>query len=77
MNLLVVEDDAAIGRSLHKGFLEAGHDCTWVKLGIAGLEHALTQRFDAIILDLLLPELPGLDVLREVRAKASAPRWCC
>ena len=68
MNLLVIEDDATIGRSLHKGFVEAGHECTWVKNGVAGLERALTQQFDAIILDLLLPELPGLTVLRQLRA---------
>jgi two-component system OmpR family response regulator/two-component system copper resistance phosphate regulon response regulator CusR len=68
MNLLVIEDDTVIGRSLHKGFVEAGHECTWVKNGRAGLDHALSQQFDAIILDLLLPELPGLDVLREIRA---------
>ncbi len=68
MNLLVVEDDPAIGRSLQKGFTEAGHDCTWVKNGRQGLEHALSQRFDALVLDLLLPELPGLDVLRRLRA---------
>jgi two-component system OmpR family response regulator/two-component system copper resistance phosphate regulon response regulator CusR len=67
MNLLVIEDDTVIGRSLHKGFLEAGHECTWVKNGRAGLEHALSQQFDAIILDLLLPELPGLEVLRRLR----------
>ena len=68
MNLLVVEDDLAIGRSLHKGFTQAGHGCTWVKDGRRGLEEALSQRFDAIVLDLLLPELPGLDVLRRLRA---------
>jgi two-component system OmpR family response regulator/two-component system copper resistance phosphate regulon response regulator CusR len=67
MRLLVVEDDRAIGRSLQKGFEEAGHDCVWVKNGRHGLEQALSQQFDAVVLDLLLPELPGLDVLRQLR----------
>jgi len=68
MRLLVVEDDRAIGRSLHKGFAEAGHECVWVKNGRHGLEQGLSQQFDAVVLDLLLPELAGLDVLRRLRA---------
>jgi two-component system OmpR family response regulator len=68
MNVLVVEDDPVIGKSLSKGLSEAGHACVWVKNGEYGLEHSLSQRFDAILLDLLLPGLPGLDVLQRIRA---------
>jgi two-component system OmpR family response regulator len=68
MNVLVVEDDPIIGKSLRKGLLEAGHNCVWVKNGEQGLEHSLSQRFEAIVLDLLLPGLPGLEVLRRLRA---------
>ena len=68
MNLLVVEDDPVMGKSLSKGLAEAGHECVWVKEGKRGLEEALSQRFDAIVLDLLLPGLPGLSVLRQLRA---------
>lgn len=68
MNVLVVEDDPVIGKSLSKGLSEAGHVCVWVKDGKHGLEHSLSQRFDAILLDLLLPGIPGLDVLRRIRA---------
>jgi len=67
MKLLVIEDDRITGQSLQRGFEEAGHSCVWVKDGRSGVEHALSQQFDAIILDLLLPEKPGLDVLREIR----------
>ncbi len=67
MHLLLVEDDAAMGKSLHKGLSEKGHACVWVKDGEAGLGQALSQRFDAIVLDLLLPGLPGLTVLRRLR----------
>src|SRR5215469_18875201 len=69
MNLLVVEDDPVMGKSLSKGFAEAGHECVWVKDGQRGLDEALSQRFDAIVLDLLLPGLPGLAVLRRLRAE--------
>jgi two-component system OmpR family response regulator/two-component system copper resistance phosphate regulon response regulator CusR len=68
MNVLVVEDDPLVGKSLHKGFVEAGHECVLVRDGSRGLESASSQRFDAIILDLLLPGMPGLELLERLRA---------
>lgn len=67
MNVLVVEDDPLVGKSLHKGFTEAGHDCALVRDGARGLEAAASGQYDAVVLDLLLPSLPGLEVLRRVR----------
>ncbi|HEY7425137.1 MAG TPA: response regulator transcription factor [Gemmataceae bacterium] len=67
MNLLVIEDDPVMGKSLSKGLAEAGHSCIWVKDGKHGLAQALSQRFDAILLDLLLPGVSGRDVLRQLR----------
>jgi len=69
MDLLVIEDDAVIGKSLRKGLSEAGHGCVWAKEGERGLELALGQQFDAIILDLMLPGRPGLDVLKSLRGQ--------
>jgi two-component system OmpR family response regulator/two-component system copper resistance phosphate regulon response regulator CusR len=68
MQLLVVEDDPVVGRALRQGFLEANLECQWVRDGERGLELAKSQQFDVIVLDLLLPRLGGLDVLRELRA---------
>jgi DNA-binding response OmpR family regulator len=68
LTILVVEDDPVIGKSLSKGLSEAGHECVWVRNGQQGLEEGLSQRFDAIVLDLLLPGIPGLEVLRKIRA---------
>jgi two-component system OmpR family response regulator/two-component system copper resistance phosphate regulon response regulator CusR len=70
LELLVVEDDPLIGKTLRKGLSEAGHSCMWAKDGQRGLELACGQQFDAIILDLMLPARPGLDVLRELRRQA-------
>lgn len=67
MQLLVVEDDPIIGRSLRQGLREAGDDCVWAKDGERGLELARSQKFDAIILDILLPKPDGLTVLRTLR----------
>ncbi len=67
LNVLVVEDDRLTGKSLLKGLTEAGHDCVWVKDATSGLEQSLSQRFDAIVLDLLLPGMKGMSVLRQIR----------
>jgi two-component system OmpR family response regulator/two-component system copper resistance phosphate regulon response regulator CusR len=68
MQLLVVEDDPVVGRALRQGFSEANHGCEWARDGERGLELAKRQQFDAIVLDLLLPRRPGLEVLKELRA---------
>jgi two-component system OmpR family response regulator/two-component system copper resistance phosphate regulon response regulator CusR len=67
VNLLVIEDDPAIGKALQTGFTEAGHECIWQKEGRRGLESATSQQFDAIVLDLLLPGISGLELLKQLR----------
>jgi two-component system OmpR family response regulator len=67
MNVLAVEDDHVIGKSLQKGIQEAGHDCVWVRDGTHGLSSARTQKFDVIVLDLLLPGEPGMGILQKIR----------
>ena len=67
MEILLIEDDAAIGKAVHQGLGEAGHVSRWVTDGKVGLEQAMSQRFDAIVLDLLLPGLSGLDLLEKLR----------
>lgn len=69
MEILVVEDDAAIGKPLVRGLTEAGHECVWVKDGLLGLEMGRSQQFDAIVLDLMLPGEHGLVVLGKLRAE--------
>ena len=69
MELLVIEDDPLIGKTLRQGLSELGHGCMWAKDGKRGLELASSQQFDAIILDLMLPALPGLVLLRELRGQ--------
>ena len=71
MNLLLIEDDPLIGKSLAKGFAEANHECRWARDGLEGLEVARGEPFDAIILDILLPGRSGLDVLRDLRVEAN------
>ena len=67
MDLLIVEDDAVLGKALYRGLTEGGHRCTWSRNGRSGLELATIQKFDAVVLDLMLPDLPGLDLLDSLR----------
>jgi two-component system OmpR family response regulator/two-component system copper resistance phosphate regulon response regulator CusR len=67
MNILVIEDDRTIGKSLMQGFHESGHECAWAINGKTGLEKARSQQADVIVLDLMLPEIPGMDVLSTLR----------
>jgi two-component system OmpR family response regulator/two-component system copper resistance phosphate regulon response regulator CusR len=69
MNILVIEDDPAIGKNLVQGFSEAGHECELAVNGLVGAQMAGEQRADAIVLDLMLPGRPGLEVLRNIRER--------
>jgi DNA-binding response OmpR family regulator len=67
---LVVEDEEDIANliALHLTDLEA--DVTIANNGRVGLEYALNEQWDAILLDLRLPEIDGLDICRAIRMKA-------
>jgi two-component system OmpR family response regulator/two-component system copper resistance phosphate regulon response regulator CusR len=69
MELLLAEDDVRLGKSLKRGLIDSGHACRWTRSGRQALELALSQQFDAVILDLMLPELGGLEVLARLRAE--------
>lgn len=69
MHVLIVEDDPVIGKTLLKGLTEAGHECELVRDGQTGLERAQSDPFDAIVLDIMLPVLGGLDVLKTLRSQ--------
>jgi two-component system OmpR family response regulator/two-component system copper resistance phosphate regulon response regulator CusR len=69
MDVLVAEDDEVLGKAVRRGLEDAGHRCTWVKSGEKALGLATAQKCDAVLLDLMLPDRHGLDVLREIRAK--------
>jgi DNA-binding response OmpR family regulator len=68
MKLLLIEDDAALGRSTVIGLEQDGHEVKWVTTGGEGLALARTQEFDCLLLDLGLPDLSGEECLRTLRA---------
>lgn len=69
MKLLLVEDDSATADYVRQGLNELGHACDHSLTGIDGLTAALTNSYDAIILDRSLPQLDGLSVLQALRAE--------
>jgi DNA-binding response OmpR family regulator len=67
LRLLLVEDDAGIGRFVRQGLVEAGYEIDWERDGARGLEKALSGIHDLLILDVLLPQISGLELLAGVR----------
>src|SRR5918998_682538 len=68
--LLVVEDDENISTAISEYFSRAGYNVKTAADGLAGVQTALQDHPDAVVLDLMLPKMDGLAVCREVREKA-------
>ncbi|MBI5448516.1 MAG: response regulator transcription factor [Gammaproteobacteria bacterium] len=67
MRVLLVEDDELLGDGMRVGLNHYGHAVDWVKDGQMALRAIKNESFDIIVLDLGLPKISGLSVLREVR----------
>jgi DNA-binding response OmpR family regulator len=67
MHILVVEDDQRLARQLKKGLDEQGHSATLAFDGIEGLEAARLSEFDVLVLDVMLPGLDGIGMVRQLR----------
>ena len=72
MKLLVVEDDREAAAFLVKGLKESGHTVDHAADGREGLMLATSERFDAIILDRMLPGMDGLAIVAALRASDNA-----
>lgn len=70
MKILVIEDDADIASNIGQYFEAKGHELDFAYSGGHGLKLATDQRFDLIILDLMLPGKDGITVCREFREQA-------
>ena len=74
--ILIIEDEEAIA-DLERDYLElSGFEVEIANRGDVGLEKALNEDYDLIILDLMLPEVDGFDICRQVRQeKISRSLW--
>ncbi len=71
--ILLIEDDERLGEMVRQYLEKAGFRVHHAMSGQAGLVHHETQPVDAMILDLMLPDMDGLDICRKVRAKSQTP----
>ncbi len=67
MRILIVEDEVRLARQIQAALKEEGYTADPAFDGPSGLERALLEEYDLIILDLMLPELSGLEILQELR----------
>ncbi len=70
--VLLVEDDAPLGEGVKAGLEDEGHAVDWVRDGRQAREALAVERFSAVVLDLTLPRLDGLAVLRELRERGDS-----
>ena len=69
VRLLLAEDHAPLARTLAEGLTLAGFDTEVVGDGAAALARVQSRRYDALVLDWMLPRLDGLEVLRRLRGE--------
>jgi len=67
MQVSIVEDDPVIAKAVSKAVREAGHQCTWVPDGETAIRDRTLLSSDLVVLDLMLPTVGGLEVLRLAR----------
>ncbi|MCD7097115.1 heavy metal response regulator transcription factor [Stenotrophomonas sp. MMGLT7] len=73
MKILIVEDEAKTAGYLTRGLGEQGYTVDHADNGPDGLHLALTCDYDAIVLDVMLPKMDGMQVLRSLRASRDTP----
>lgn len=71
--ILIVEDEAAIARFVELELRHEGYAVDKAEDGRSGLDQALAEAYDLILLDIMLPGLSGLEVLRRLRREKDTP----
>lgn len=71
MRILIIEDDQKVADYVQKGLKEAGHNVDHAHNGEDGLHLAGTERYDALIVDRMLPKLDGLSLIKTLRGSGN------
>lgn len=72
-HVLCIEDEHFIGELYERALLKADYKVTMVIDGVEGLKEAETNRYDIILLDLMLPNIDGIEILRTLKDKTKNP----
>ncbi len=72
MKVLLVEDDPKVASHIVNGLMNEGHDCITVSDGTSGLQEAASHDLDAVILDVMLPQMDGFSVLEKLRENGNS-----
>ena len=72
IKVLLIEDELKIADFVTKGLMAAGAQVTHVTDGATGLKVALEDSHDILVLDIMLPAMNGLDVMRELRQSGNS-----
>src|ERR1051326_5851438 len=67
--ILIVEDEPNMVAGLRDNFEFEGYQVITAPDGVAGLEHALTESPDLVILDVMMPRMSGLDVCKQLKSR--------
>lgn len=71
--VLCVEDEHFISELYTRALLRGGYEVETVVDGLEGLKQAQTNQFDIILLDMMLPNITGFDILKKLRGPGSQP----
>ena len=72
-HILIIEDDIRLAEMTMDYLKQSGYQLSHAMTGASGIAQHEAQKFDAIILDLMLPDMDGLDICRSIRAKSDIP----
>ena len=71
--ILVVDDDAELCRLVSRFLGAEGYSVQTVQASGLGVERALSDTYDLVVLDVMLPDMDGFEALRQIRTKSSTP----
>lgn len=67
MQILLVEDDLRLGKMMRLLLMKQNNVVTWLTSGEDAIDYAATNRYDIILLDWMLPDVQGIDILKQLR----------